>query len=297
MRVLLTGATGFVGSAALRALEERSHNVTVLVRSDKTAARMVSLGHKTASVDLSDLPRLRELSRGMQAVIHCAASDNSDFWPISESAAGAMMDGLDDGAVFATHGGSIVFGPTGTAPSTPQHFSPPPPLIRRAEVDKSIVTAAGKRLTAVLAYGSFVYGGKGAALPELLINVARRTGIAAYPGNGQALWSSVHVDDFGALLVDAIENARAGHHSVFAADATISIKEAALAVGHALALPSQSIDGAAADDAFGPFAKALLINQVFSDLPARSICKWTPKKSSIKAFKESLVSVDSIYLS
>ena len=287
MDVLVTGATGFIGSAALRSIEKRGHAATIVARSQQDADAFKARGHNAQIIDLTDLSGLRDIARNNHAVIHCAASDNPDFWPISERAATAMIEGLPDGAGFATHGGTILFGQTGTTPEAPRTFAPPPPLVRRSQVDKHIEHATGDRLATVFAYGAFVYGGQGAALPGLMKASARKMGVACYPGDGSGLWSSVHVDDFGALLVDGIENAGAGHHRVFAADATVSIKDAAEATGRALSLPVRSVDGEETRRAFGFFAQALSGNQCYSAAPAKTICGWEPERSSFQAFAAS----------
>ncbi|GFE67041.1 hypothetical protein [Litoreibacter roseus] len=198
-----------------------------------------------------------------------------------------MIEGLPDGAGFATHGGTILFGQTGTTPEAPRTFAPPPPLVRRSQVDERIEHAAGDRLTTVFAYGAFVYGGQGAALPGLMKASASKMGVACYPKNGSGLWSTVHVDDFGALLVDGVEKAPIGHHKVFAADTAVTIKQAAEATGQALSLPVRSVEGEEAQRAFGFFSQALSGNQCYSAEPAKTVCGWQPEQSSFQAFEMS----------
>lgn len=288
MKILMTGATGFVGSAVLRALEARQHDVTAVVRTADDAAKLEAKGHSALTLDLTDLAGLRNAARDMHGAVHCAASDNPEFWPTSEAAALAIMEGLPDGAAFASHGGTILFGPTGEQPEAPVEFSPPPPLLRRAQVDEAIERNAGERVTTILAYGAFVYGGAGAALPGLMRAVADNAGAACYPQDGSAIWSTVHIDDFGALLVDGIEKAKSGHHRVFAADAPMSMRAIAESIGRALSVPTRSVEGAEAQEIFGFFANALTANQCFSARPAQDLCGWRATNSSLRAFESSL---------
>lgn len=104
MRVLITGSTGFIGTAAYRALAQAGHTAVVVKRPGS------KLGDHDIAVALDDLVGLRKAASGVEAVIHAAASDNPEFWPVSQAAALAIIEGLPDGGRFVVHGGSIVFG-------------------------------------------------------------------------------------------------------------------------------------------------------------------------------------------
>ena len=91
-----------------------------------------------------------------------------------------------------------------------------------------------------MCYGSFIYGGLGAAIPGAMLGAAKERSVALFPGDGSAVWAAAHVDDFGALLADAVERAPVGGSRLFAAAHLVTIREAAQAVGEALGLPTQS---------------------------------------------------------
>ncbi len=239
--------------------------------------------------DLSDTAALRDAAHDVDAVIHCAASDNPSFWPISQAAAGALIAGLQAGGAFASHSGTIVFGDTGSNPSDPDRFAPPPPLAGRATLDEAILEHEGNGITIHIGYGAFVYGrGRGAALPTLLIGAAKSAGAALYVGNGDQIWSTVNIDDFGALLVDAIESKSTIGGKWFAAETAITMKGIAERIGQALGLPARPATTEEAQGLFGPFAGALAINQNFSAARTREGVGWAPQASSLYALDQAI---------
>lgn len=235
-------------------------------------------GPDTVEVDLSDVQRLSDLAASVDAVVHCAASDDPRFLPISRQAALSMVRALPPGGAFAMHGGSMVFGDTGPSEATVPNFAPPPPLKARAAFDSEILGAGGEAVRPFVVYGSFVYGGEGAMIPKAMIGAAMQADAALYFDEGQQVWSTVHVDDFGALLVDAVENGPAGGRPLFAAGRPVQLAEAAQLVADALGVPARP----ARDDEealFGPFGPAMRMSQHFSSDGAREHVGWQPKIS------------------
>ncbi len=276
MRILLTGASGYVGSAALRTIEARGHQALVLQRQGSPTTG----NHEYIQIELSELEKLTQLAATVDAVIHCAASDHPDFWPVSQKAAMAMLEGLGRHGAFAAHGGSMVFGDTGSDATEKTLFNPPPPLVEKANLDRSILQAAGDGLRTYLVYGSLVYGGdRRAVIPSVLISTAIENSCVYYVGDGLQLWSSVHVDDFGALLVDAVENGPSGGTALFAAGAAVTMKSVAKMVAEELNLDVRSIGIQEAMDRYGMFGAAFGINQHFSAKQAVEVCGWQPDLS------------------
>lgn len=290
MQVLLTGSSGYVGSAALRMLRTRGHDVLRLHRAEEADS-----GEEDAVyADLSDFKALREAAGRVDAVIHCAASDDPDFWPVSQAAAEALINGLSSGGRFAAHGGTIVFGDTGLEPADPPTLAPPPPLARRAELDQSILAQTGRGIVTHMVYGAFVYGrGRRAALPNLLVDAAKAAGAALYVGNGDQIWATVHIDDFGALLVDAVESASAEGGPLFAADAPIRMRDMADRIGSAFGLPTRQATEEEADRLFGSFASALGLNQNFDTARTQAVTDWSPRASSPAALDHAIADLAS----
>ncbi len=284
MRVLITGSTGFIGSAAHRALMAAGHT-PIMVKRPGTA-----LGEHDVAVDLTDLEGLKKAAADVDAVIHAAASDNPDFWPISQAAALAMIAGLPEGGRFVAHGGSIVFGPTTAEPTSPVTINPPPPLAGRAALDQAILDAGNTRVRTHVVFGSLVYGGPGAVIPQAMLGAARANGAALYVGDGNQIWSTVHVDDFGRLLVAAITQSDTESGPIFAADQSISMAEFAGEIGNALDLPARAATDEEAGQSYGMFAAAFGMNQHFSGDVARNSFGWQPAADA-KALHAAILSL------
>lgn len=274
MRVLITGHSGFVGSAALMCLLERHHEVTALARPGGGAPRPNGTDEppfRTIHADLRDTARLRELARQHDAVVHCAASDDPEFHSVSLHAALAMMDGLGSEGRFVCHGGTLVFGETGPEASAPLAFNSPPFLKARADHDKAIIERGG-----VVAFASCIYGGAAAVIPNLLKDAATQLSAAVYPGDGSAIWSVVHVMDLGRLLADVIAIERQDAAPLFASSDAVSVKRMAQSIGQSRSLPVRPATESETQTAFGAFADALAMHQHFEGRPAREAYGWTP---------------------
>jgi nucleoside-diphosphate-sugar epimerase len=192
--MLLTGWRGYAGGAALAAARACGHAVTVLVRSAEEAAAAAAQGLPIARGDLAHPEILAAAVAGAEAVIHCAASDAPAFQPISYAAVEAMLVVLAPDARFVMHGGSLVFGPTGSAPAHPRHTAPPPFLAARAAIDQLVLDAAA---------GGRRAGGAGEAGPfaAALLLDQDHDGTVARERLG---WSPRH-ETFAATLLEGIE--------------------------------------------------------------------------------------------
>lgn len=269
MRIFVTGASGYVGTAAAAELARRGHALTVLVRSEPERAAAEALGFATVTGGLEATDVLAATAAGAEAIVHAAASDAPAFGPVNAAAVSAMLAALPDGAAFVSHAGTLLFGPTGAAPhDAGAPLAPPPFLMARAQLDEQII-AAGARLRTAIVYAALAYGGRGGAIPNALVAAARTLGFAPYPGDGGQLWSSVHVSDWAALIAQAVERSPPGARYV-AAGRAVSIREAAEAAAGALGVEARPADGAALG-ALGMFGEALRLNQHFAPDRAHAI--------------------------
>ncbi|MDW4497886.1 NAD-dependent epimerase/dehydratase family protein [Sulfitobacter sp. D35] len=274
MRIAITGATGFVGAAAARCAVERGHALVRILRPGSPHH-----GPADVTADLADTDLLSEIAREVDTVIHCAASENPAFLALSKAASEALIRGLPKGGRFAMQGGSMVFGDTGYEPLASPQFRPPELLEDRAEFEREILNAARADISTRIVYGSFIYGGEGAAIPAAIIHAAMEREAALFFGRGDQVWSSAHVSDFGALLVDAVEHEMRENVCLFAAGRAIQMKPVADILGQVLGVPSRPVCSEAEARLFGPFAGALTINQHFSSETARERFRWCPEIS------------------
>ncbi|MEM7665831.1 MAG: NAD-dependent epimerase/dehydratase family protein [Pseudomonadota bacterium] len=274
MKIAISGATGFVGSAAARCASERGHKLIRILRPGSGKQ-----GSEDICADLEDADCLSELASRVDAVIHCAASDDPAFLPISQAAIDAFIKGLPPGGRLAMHSGSVVFGDTGPEAEANPAFSPPPPLKEKTAFDQHVLKPGRTDIYTRVVYGSFIYGGEGAAIPSVMIRTAMKTGSALFFDQGEQVWSTAHVSDFSTLLVDAVESEAPENICLFAAGRAVQLKPVADIIGQVLGVPSRPVCSDEEAGLFGPFAGPLTMNQHFSSETTRQLVRWYPELS------------------
>lgn len=205
MNVLLTGATGFIGTSVLPRLLDEGHTVTALVRDQDKANAVQAAGATPLVGDASDAALVQRAAQEADGVIHLASSKEVDAVLVP-----AVLAGLaGSGKPFVHTGGIWTYGSnddiTEDAPA-----DPPAITAWRDLAEGLVLDASGVRGMVVVP--SIVYGhGKG--LPNVIVDAPR--GAAAVPalrliGDGSQHWATVHVDDLAALYVLALEQGTAG---------------------------------------------------------------------------------------
>jgi nucleoside-diphosphate-sugar epimerase len=269
MRVFVTGATGFVGSAIVQELIGAGHKVLGLARSDAAAASLASAGAEVHRGDLEDLGSLRGGAASSDGVVHTGfIHDFSRFQEVcgvdrrAIETLGDALAGSDRPFVVTSVTGIGNAGPH--QPATEDHFDPSHPNPRAAsEFAADAVAACGVRVSVVRlpqVHDQFKQG-----LVTFAIAVAREKGISAYIGDGLNRWSAVHLLDAAAVYRLALEKgtARARYHAV--AEEGVPVREIAEAIGRGLKIPVVAISP---EEAAGHFGWVGLFAGV--DLPASS---------------------------
>ncbi|WP_203737318.1 NAD-dependent epimerase/dehydratase family protein, partial [Actinoplanes italicus] len=208
MDILLTGATGYIGSAVRAALAAAGHTVTALVRSDEAADRVAAAGVQPVIGDMVDAELVRGLAGKSDGVIHTASPGDATSAEAEAAFADAVLAGINDG-VFVRTGGVWVHG-SGVALTEETPRNAPPIVAWREEIDRRVLAASGVR--AVLIEPGVVYG-HGGGIPRLVAGARQAGGALTLIGDGTQHWATVHVDDLAELYVAAFE--RAGHGEVF----------------------------------------------------------------------------------
>jgi nucleoside-diphosphate-sugar epimerase len=283
-QIFVTGFDGYVGAHVVSALRARGIMPSVMARNDAAAAKATAQGLGVYRVTIEDIAALTQIAASVDGIVHCAARDNPAFLPTNAAAVDAMISGLRDGASFIMHGGTMVFGDTGRDGAGPNPaFNPPPPLAPRAALDCRVLEET--RVRTGIAFGAFVFGGTGAMIPQTLVAAAQKTGASGYPGDGGAIWSAVHVADWGDLIARMVLADGAATGAMFAAAQTITIGDAAQAVASGLSppLPVRAFSSEEAQAAWGFFGAALSLNQLFNAGPARTRLGWSPTPRDIAA--------------
>lgn len=284
MRVFVTGATGFVGSAVTRELIAGGHQVLGLSRSDAGAAALREMGAEVHRGSLDDLDALRAGARAADAVAHLAFNhDFSKFAANSEEdktailTMGAELVGTDK-QILVTSGLAML------APGRLAVESDPPAqgYPRRSEAAANELAAQGVRASSVRLAPSTHGEGDHGFVP-ILIDIARDKGAAAYVGDGANRWPGVHRADAARLYRLALEQGveKGPFHATD--DEGVPFRDIAEVIGRRLGLPVISVTSAQAADHFGWFA-----NFAGADIPAssahtREALGWTPTEVGLLA--------------
>jgi nucleoside-diphosphate-sugar epimerase len=285
MRVLVTGASGHIGSAVVPDLLAAGHQVIGLARSDRSAAALEALGAEVHRGDLDDLDGLREAVASADGVIHLAfkheAMQAGDFESAiaADLAAievlGAALEGSDKPFVSTSGTLMLAFGGITDRPGTEQDAVQGGP---RVDAENAVVAMAqrGVRSSIVrlppLVHSDLDHHGFG----PTLIGIAGSTGVSGYVDDGANRWPAVHTRDAARAYRLAMENAPAGTRVHAVADEGVPFRQIAEAIGAKLELPAQSI---AADDAaehfsfLGPF---VAINNPTSSEATKRLLDWRP---------------------
>ena len=272
MKILLTGGTGFIGSAVLDQLVAAGHQVTAVVRSQKSSLRVQDAGATGIIGDLFDPQWLAAELRGHDAAIHTAAGgDERDA---------ALNDAVIDAAIAAFSGTSKPFIHTGgiwaygnnpmITESSP--LDAPPLTAWRAAGEQRVLESGIK---ASVVQPAVVHGyGKG--IPAMLA-VSAEDGIVPLFGTGEQRWTTVHVDDLADLYVRVLEQAPGGRTYIGASGHNPTVRELGEALGGTVA-PEQP---EATVERLGGFGEALLLDQQASGQRARSELGWQPTRPSL----------------
>jgi nucleoside-diphosphate-sugar epimerase len=266
MRVFVTGASGFIGSAVLSELIDEGHQVVGLARSESSAQAIDAAGAQAHRGDLENLDSLRAGAADADGVIHLAF--NHDFTAYSGAAEtdrraietlGEVLEGSDRPFVVTSGLAGFALGRTMTEDDAADPSSP-----RFSEQAALAFTSRGVRVS-VLRLPPSVHGEGDHGFVPRLIDIAREKGVAAYPGDGSNRWPAVHRFDAARLFRLALESAPAGSRLHAIGDEGVPVREIAGAIGRHLTLP---VTGIAPENAFDHFG---WIGGFFSlDLPASS---------------------------
>ena len=287
MRVFVTGATGFIGTAIVRELINAGHQVLGLARSEASAQKLIAAGAQVQTGDLEDLNSLRTGAAQADGVIH--AGFIHDFARIVE-VCGVDKTAIEViGEVLArSHRPLIVT--SGTAFVNPgklatEDIIPPvnPAWPRASEHTADAVAKLGVRAASIRLSPS-VHGqdDKHGFVP-ILVNIAREKGFSAYIGEGQNRWNAVHRLDAAHLFRLALDNASPGARYHAAAEEAISVRSIAEAIGKKLDLPVKSISPEAAADHFGWFSQMAAIDCPASSSWTQEHLNWHPTHPTLLA--------------
>jgi len=284
MRVFVTGASGFIGSAVVRELLGAGHEVTGLARSDTSAAALAAAGAKVHRGALDDLDSLGDGAQAADGVIHLAfIHDFSDYAAAGAAdlraveTMGAALDGT--GKPFVITSGTLMLtiiapGRLGTEQDTAGPESSSFPRI----ASESAVLALAERgvRSSVVRLSPTVHGTGDHGFVPRLINIAREKGVSAYVGDGSNRWPAVHRLDAARLYCLALEQAAAGSVLHGAAEEGVPFRDIAGVIGRHLGLPVVSISPDEAGAHFGFMSAFVPLDNPTSNALTRELLGWQP---------------------
>ena len=283
MKILLTGATGTIGSAILTALLAEGDAVTALVRSPESAATVSALGATPLLGAMTDVEVVATAAAASDGVIHVASPGDETSAATEATFVDAVLGALAGTSIpFVTTGGVWVFG-NGTDLTETSPWNPPALTAWRGDVEARVRASNVK--TTIIA-PALVYGPGGTGIPSLLLPDAE--GTVRLVGDGHQHWSTVHVDDLAELYVLALKNAADDGYYLGSSGQCPTVLEIAEATAHGATIVPESVEES--HGRFGvSFADALLLDQQASGAAARRDLGWAPHRPSLVAELEARV--------
>lgn len=289
MKIFVTGATGFIGSAVVQELLRAGHRVLGLARSDAAAAAVAAAGAEAHRGDLTDPDSLRAGAAACDGVIHTGfIHDFANFKAVCDTdrqvvaALGAALAGsqrpllVSSGVALPGSGGVVT--EDDRVDVARDHI---PRVVTELACDE--LAARGVRV-GVLRFPPTVHGAGDHGFVPLLIDTARRQGASAYLGEGQNRWPAVHRLDAATLVRSAIAHPfTPGTRFHVVAEAGVPFRAIAEIIGKRLQLPVVARAPAEASDHFGWFAHFAGLDRPASSQRTRDALGWAPVQPELLA--------------
>jgi nucleoside-diphosphate-sugar epimerase len=281
MRVFVTGASGWIGSATVDELLSAGHDVLGLARSEASAATLAAKGASVLRGDLDDLDALRKGAVDSEGVVHMANKHDWSNPANSNAAERAAVETIADALVDTGRPLVLASGVAGLAQGRPSTEEDPSPFhgpeAPRGGSENLALGYADRGVRVISArFAPTVHGDRDHGFIAYIVGVAREKGVSAYIGDGEHRWAAVHRSDAARLVRLGLERAPSGSRLHAVAEEGVSTKAIAEAIGRGLHLPVTSV---APDDAqahFGFIGSFFGMDLAASSEGTRELLGWVP---------------------
>jgi nucleoside-diphosphate-sugar epimerase len=281
MRVFVTGASGWIGSAAVDELLAAGHDVTGLARSDASAAALAAKGVHVLRGDLDDLAAIASGAEAAEAVLHLANKHDFANPAVSNAAERAAVQTIGNVLAGTNRPFLLASGVAALAQGRPATENDPSPFhgpdsprggsenLALEFIDRGVHTVS-------LRFAPTVHGAGDHGFIAIIAAVAREKGVSGYPGEGTNRWAAVHRSDAARLVALGLEKAPAGALLHAVAEDGIPVRDIAEAIGQAFDLPVRSIAPDDVQDHFGFIGTFFSMDLSATSAATRELLGWAP---------------------
>jgi nucleoside-diphosphate-sugar epimerase len=281
MRVFVTGASGWIGSATVDELLSAGHSVLGLARSNASAAALEERGATVLRGDLDDLDALRKGATDADGVVHLANKHDWANPAASNAAERGAVEAIAETLVDTERPFVLASGVAGLATGRPSTEEDPSPFhgpdAPRGGSENLALEYVGRGVRAVSArFAPTVHGVRDHGFIAYIVGVAREKGVSAYVGDGAHRWAAVHRPDAARLVRIGLEQAPAGTRLHAVAEEGVPTKVIAEAIGRGLGLPVTSVAPEDAVEHFGFIGSFFGMDLSASSERTRARFGWEP---------------------
>ena len=270
MKVLVTGTTGYIGSAIAENLTAQGHTVVGIARSEGAATTLRAKGYEVVHGDITSPESIATAARTADAVIHTASTNDMNAPAADRAVVTALLDALEgSNKRFIYTSGVWGYGNTGEQPVDEDTTGTAPMIVAwREEIEHIVRRSTSRQIHPIIIRPAMVYG-RGGGMVAMFAGQLAQGGSVAYPGTGENHWPLIHVGDLANLYVRALDKAAAGSVYNGVTEESMRVKDIAAAIANSRGVAAEAWPIEEARSAMGPMADALTMDQHVSGARAR----------------------------